>query len=306
MSLGLNSGDEIIMPSFNYVASAETAALLNLKPVFCDVDENSFLIDPADLEAKITRKTRAVVVVHLFGQSPNMTELVNIADNNELFLIEDNAQALGAVCDFSGDQKNKTGSIGKINTTSFFPTKTLGCYGDGGAILTNEKQLADIAKSLTKHGQQQKYMYDRIGCNSRLDTIQAAILDVKLKYLDENNAKRQKIAANYHDVLSDIPDIITPQCSGYSSHVYHQYVLRIMGRKRDQVRKKLTENNIQSMIYYPKPLHLQKAYEYLGHHENSLPVSEKVCEEVLAIPIDPNLAEDDQCLIAETIKKALR
>lgn len=304
MALDLKPGDEVIMPSFNYVASAETAVLLNLKPVFVDVHPETFNMDERLIEEKISSKTKAIVAVHLFGQMANMDAILRIANQHNLYVIEDNAQALGSEYSFADGRRVKSGTLGHINTSSFFPTKNLGCFGDGGAVLTGDEELARKCTMLTRHGQQVKYMYETIGCNSRLDTVQAAILGVKLKHLDSYAAARQLAASRYDKLLMEIDGITVPARNSFSTHVFHQYVVRIEG-KRDELKEYLGKNGIPSMIYYPCPLHLQNAFKFLGYEEGSLPVSEELCKEVLALPMHTELTEREQEVVVSKISEAL-
>ncbi|GET20362.1 DegT/DnrJ/EryC1/StrS family aminotransferase [Prolixibacter denitrificans] len=306
MALGLEPGDEVIMPAFNYVASAEAAALLRLKPVFVDVHPDTYNIDVDQLEKVITSKTRAIVVVHLFGQSADMEPILSLAWKHQIKVIEDNAQALGAVYSFQDGTQHKAGVMGDIGTTSFFPTKTLGCYGDGGAIFTNNEELAKVSRMIASHGQAKKYTFERIGLNSRLDTMQAAILRVKLKRLDEWNRFRQAAAVVYDELLGDVEGIVTPSRSGFSTHVFHQYVVRVTGKSRDKVKDRLKAAGIPSMVYYPSPLHLQKAFAYLGYNEGDFPVAEKLCDEVLALPIHTELQREEQEQIVSKLKEIIR
>jgi dTDP-4-amino-4,6-dideoxygalactose transaminase len=304
MALGLKPDDEIIMPSFNYVASAEAASLLGLKPVFVDAHEDTFFIDEKLIEEKITQKTKAIVAVHLFGQMGNMEAIMAIANKYNLKVIEDNAQAIGAEYTFSNGSSILSGNIGHISTISFFPSKNLGCFGDGGAILTNDKELAKKADMISKHGQKEKYNYEYIGCNSRLDTLQAAILRVKLKYIKQYNEKRQAAALIYDELLGNSDRVFIPVRNNFSSHVYHQYVIKIPNQ-RNKVKELLKDNGIPSMVYYPSPLHLQKAFEYLSNKKESLPVTERLCKEVLALPIHTELAEETQRYIIEQLLKVI-
>lgn len=306
MALGLEPGDEIIMPAFNYVASAEAAALMGLKPVFVDVHPDTYNIDVDQLEKVITSKTKAIVVVHLFGQSANMEPLLSLARKHEIRVIEDNAQALGAVYSFQDGTQHKAGVMGDIGTTSFFPTKTLGCYGDGGAIFTNNEELASVSRMIASHGQAKKYTFERIGLNSRLDTMQAAILRVKLKRLDEWNRARQEAAAVYDELLGNMEGTVRPSRSEFSTHVFHQYVVRVTEKSRDEVKDALKASGIPSMVYYPSPLHLQKAFAYLGYREGDFPVAEKLCNEVLALPIHTELRRDEQEQIVSKLKEIIR
>jgi len=291
-SLGLKSGDEVLMPSFNYVASAEAAALIGLKPVFVDVWEDSYNINENLIEELITSATKAIVVVHLFGQSANLEPILKIAKRFDLKVIEDNAQSLGTDYAFSNEKMQKTGTIGDMSIHSFFPTKNLGCFGDGGAISTNDKDLAARALKISRHGQGQKYAYEMIGCNSRLDTLQAAILSVKLKYI-ENYLQCRKEAGKYYDqFLSNIQGIIRPVESPWTHHTYNQYVIRVP--ERDKIKESLKVAGIPTMIYYPSPLHLQKGYSYLGYQPGDFPVAEKLCNEVLALPMHTELMHEEQ------------
>ncbi|GET30605.1 DegT/DnrJ/EryC1/StrS aminotransferase family protein [Prolixibacter sp. SD074] len=306
MALGLEPGDEVIMPAFNYVASAEAAALLRLKPVFADVHPDTYNINVNQLEKVITSKTKAIVVVHLFGQSADMEPVLSLARKHQLKVIEDNAQALGAVYTFPDGTQHKAGVMGNIGTTSFFPTKTLGCYGDGGAIFTNNQELATVSRMIARHGQGEKYTFERIGLNSRLDTVQAAILRVKLKRMDEWNRFRQEAAAVYDELLGNIKGIVIPSRSNFSTHVFHQYVIRVTGKPRDEVKEALKEAGIPSMVYYPSPLHLQKAFAYLGYREGDFPVAEKLCNQVLALPIHTELQRGEQEQIVLKLKEIIQ
>ena len=303
MALGLKHGDEVLMPAFNYVAAAEAAVLLGLKPVFVDVWEDSFNINENLLEAKITKATKAIVAVHLFGQAANMSALLDIAIKYGLALIEDNAQSLGCDYIFHSGSKSKTGTIGHIGINSFFPTKNLGCFGDGGAIFTNDQTLAKKIDMISKHGQGQKYAYELIGCNSRLDTVQAAVLRVKLRYLMEYIERRINSAQLYDKLLDSVSDVIRPGRKNYSAHTFNQYVIRI--KEREKVQELLKETGIPTMVYYPSPLHLQKAYAYLGYRQGDLPVSEMLCDEVLALPIHTEITNEQQEYIIHTLAKII-
>ena len=298
-ALGLKPGDEVLMPPFNYVASVEAAALLGLKPVFVDVWENSFNINENLIQERITKATKAIVVVHLFGQSANLEPILDIARQNGLKVIEDNAQSLGSAYTFSNGTKKMTGAIGEINIHSFFPTKNLGCFGDGGAISTNDPDLAQRATMISRHGQGEKYSYEMIGCNSRLDTLQAAILRVKLRYLNDYIQSRRDAGQYYDQLLEDSPHIIKPIESNWAHHTYNQYIIKLKGR--DRVKDLLKKAEIPTMIYYPSPLHLQKAYAYLGYKEGDFPVAERICHEVLALPIHTELARQEQEYIVSTL-----
>ena len=302
MSLGLKPGDEVITSPFTFVATVEVIALLGLKPVFVDINADDFNIDIHQLADKISPTTRAIVPVHLFGQSCNMEALMKIAGQYKLGVVEDNAQAIGAKITYSDGTVKNAGTIGDIGTTSFFPSKNLGGYGDGGAIITDDSELAIKMHAICNHGSKIRYYHDIVGVNSRLDTLQAAILEVKLAYLDDYIRGRQAAAARYDTLLSEIPGITTPFQSPYSTHVYHQYTLKV-DRNREGLQKFLNQNGISSAIYYPVPLHLQKAYQYYGYKPGDFPVTEKVSELVLSLPIYPEIGNDTQEYIADKIKK---
>ena len=301
MALDLKPGDEVILPVHTYVATAEVIALLGLVPVFIDVQANTFNLDVAQLESKITPQTKAIVPVHLYGQCADMEPVLAIANRHELFVIEDTAQALGAEYTFANGTKKKAGTMGVIGTTSFFPSKNLGCFGDGGAIFTDDKALAEKIKMIANHGQRIKYHHDIIGINSRLDTIQAAILNVKLKYLDDYAKRRNDAAAFYDRELATIPGVKTPHRAGNSTHVYHQYTLKV--ERRDELKKYLEDLGIPTMIYYPVPLHFQKAYARAGFGEGSFPVTEQLSKTVISIPIHTEMKTAELAFITESIKK---
>jgi len=305
MALGLQPGDEIIVPAFNYVATAETAALLQLKPVFVDADPQTFNMDPALIEKAIGPKTKVIVPVHLFGQACDMDTIMAIAEKHALFVIEDNAQAIGAQMTNGKYAGKMLGTIGHIGTTSFFPSKNLGCMGDGGAVYTNDSAIATTIQKIANHGQKQKYVYELIGTNSRLDTLQAAILNVKLSHLQEFTEARQKAAAKYDELLSQIEGIEIPNRMAASSHVFHQYTIKLdSAEKRNELKSYLSEKGVQAMIYYPQSLHLQKAYAYLGHTKDEFPVSIDLCTRVLSLPMHSELKEKDVAEICEIIKEA--
>jgi dTDP-4-amino-4,6-dideoxygalactose transaminase len=302
-TIGLKTGDEVIMPSFNYVASAEAAALLGFKPVFVDVHEDTFNLNENLIEANITQNTKAIVVVHLFGQSANMEPILEIAARFGVKVIEDNAQSLGSAYCFSDGVRKMTGNMGDISTHSFFPTKNLGCFGDGGAITTNIDLYGQVAGMISRHGQGQKYSYEMVGCNSRLDTLQAAILRVKLRCLDKYLQSRIEAGHLYNQLLEDFPKIVRPAEMQWSKHTYNQYVIRI--GERDKLIDKLKEMAIPTMVYYPSPLHLQKAYAYLGYKSGDLPVSEKLCKEVLALPIHTEITPQEQEQVINALVKLI-
>jgi UDP-2-acetamido-2-deoxy-ribo-hexuluronate aminotransferase len=303
MALDLRPGDEVILPVHTYVATAEVLALLRLTPVFVDVNEHTFNIDVGQIEGKITNKTKAIVPVHLYGQCADMEPILEIANRYGLYVIEDAAQALSASYIFSNNQKKKAGTLGTIGTTSFFPSKNLGCFGDGGAIFTNDKDLSEKLKMIANHGQKMKYQHDIVGVNSRLDTLQAAILRVKLKYLDQYTAKRNEVAAFYSRELSSLHWLATPFQSAYSTHVYHQYTLTVTSDDRDDLKTFLESKGVPTMIYYPVPLHLQKAYRKKGSEEGSFPVTEKLSKRVISLPIHTEMTPDELAFICDTIKK---
>ncbi|MEW6773926.1 MAG: DegT/DnrJ/EryC1/StrS family aminotransferase [Bacteroidota bacterium] len=301
MALGLKPGDEVITADFTYVATAEVIGLLGLKPVLVDVYPDTFDINIEAIEKNITSKTRAIVPVHLFGQSANMEALLDLAKKYNLYIIEDNAQAIGADYVFSNGTKQKTGTIGHIGCTSFFPSKNLGCFGDGGAIMTNDDELAKKCRMIASHGQSQQYVHDVLGVNSRLDSIQAAILNVKLKYLNEYISNRQKAAAFYDKAFSNHPEIIVPKRKSNSTHVFHQYTIQVKNGKRDNLRQYLNENGVPSMIYYPIPLHLQKAYQDPRYKQGDFPVTEQLCASVLSLPMHTELNENILQQITSTL-----
>ena len=306
MSLNLSPGDEIITSNFTFASTAEVVLLMGLKLKLVDINEQTFNIDPLSIEKAITSKTKAIIPVHLFGQSAEMEKIVEIANQYQLQIIEDNAQALGASYTFKDGEKKKTGTIGDIGTTSFFPSKNLGAYGDGGAIFTNNDSLAKNIRILANHGMDKRYYHDLVGLNSRLDSMQAAILDVKLKYLDNYNEIRRNSALRYSNNLKGINNIITPNIpSDSQSHVFHQYTLRISDSKRDSLAEYLTKNSIPFGIYYPVPLHKQKAY-YSPEVDNKLfPVTNKAVKEVISLPMHTELSIEQIDYISEKVIKFL-
>ena len=292
MALDLKPGDEVITPSFTYVATTEVIALLRITPVFVEVNPNTFCVDPAAIEKAITPNTRAIVPVHLYGQSANMEAIMAIAQKHNLFVIEDNAQAIGSDFRFSDGSIKKTGIIGTIGTTSFFPSKNLGCYGDGGAIFTNDDSLANKLRMIANHGQSKRYYHDLVGCNSRLDTIQAAILNIKLKNLDVYIEARRKAADYYDKAFANHAKISTPYRASYSNHVFHQYTLILEGVDRDALNKFLADQQIPSMIYYPVPAHRQKMFEAFGGGNYILKTTDWLTERVISLPIHTELDEE--------------
>ncbi len=292
MVLGLKPGDEVITTNFTFIATAEVVALLGLKLVLVDPDPGNFNISVEAVRKAITSKTRAIVPVHLFGQCADMERLMEIAKNHNLFIIEDAAQATGADYFFSDGTTKKAGTIGHIGTTSFFPSKNLGCYGDGGALYTNDETFAKKLRSIANHGMKEKYHYDNIGVNSRLDTIQAAILRVKLKYLSQFNSSRNNVAEQYDKAFAECPFLTVPERVSYSSHIFHQYTIRVNNGKRDELKKFLESKKIPSMVYYPGPLHLQNVYSFLNYKESDFPVTTTLCSEVLSLPMHPEMEKE--------------
>ncbi|MEM9685484.1 MAG: DegT/DnrJ/EryC1/StrS family aminotransferase [Bacteroidota bacterium] len=302
MGLGLQSGDEVITADFTFAATVEVIALLNLTPVLVDVDKDTFNINIEALKKAITPKTKAIVPVHLFGQCANMDAVMDIAAAHQLYVIEDNAQAIGAVYTSKDGSKAKTGTIGHVGTTSFFPSKNLGCYGDGGAVFTNDDDLAYTLRGIVNHGMYKRYHHDVIGVNSRLDAIQATILRAKLPLLDTYNQKRSAAAGAYNEAFKDQPDISTPVHVGDAeSHVYHQYTLRITNGRRDELMQFLSENNIPYGVYYPIPLHRQKAYEDKRYSEIDFPVTNQLVKEVISLPMHTELDEEQLRYIASKV-----
>ncbi len=302
MALGLQPGDEVIVPSFTYVATAEVIALLHLKPVMVDVHPDTFNITAELVEAAITPKTKAIVPVHLFGQSADMESIMQVTEKHGLFVVEDNAQAIGADYFFKTGKTQKAGTIGHIGTTSFFPSKNLGCYGDGGALMTNDDALAAQIRMIANHGQRKKYYHEVVGVNSRLDSLQAAILSVKLQYLDAYAAARQSAAAYYDEAFKEIEDIQIPVRQHNSTHVFHQYSLLIKEGRRDELQQYLAERGIPSMIYYPVPLYRQNAFKQYVPEGFQLPVTERLCGEVISLPIHTEMDEELLKYISGSIK----
>jgi dTDP-4-amino-4,6-dideoxygalactose transaminase len=301
MALGLKPGDEVITPDFTFISTVEVSALLGLTPVIVDVEPGTFNIDVKALEKAITPRTRAIIPVHLFGQCAHMEALLTLAEAHNIVVIEDVAQALSADYILADGKKSKAGTLGRMACTSFFPSKNLGCFGDGGAMITNDPELAATLSALTHHGMRKRYYYDLTGVNSRLDTLQAAILRVKLNYLDEYSASRNRAADWYDKHLSHLPGIAIPERSPFSTHVFHQYTLRLQQIDRDAFMKYLEARGIPSMIYYPYPLHLQQAFRYLGYREGEFPVTEKLCQQVVSLPMHTELDEEQLRYITDTI-----
>lgn len=303
MALGLEPGDEVITPSFTYIATTEVIALLRLTPVFVDVDPKTFCLDIEQLEKSITPKTKAIVPVHLYGQAANMEAIMQLAAAHGLYVIEDNAQAIGCDYHFMDGSSKKTGSIGTVSGTSFFPSKNLGCYGDGGAIMTNDDELAIKLKMVANHGQSKKYYHEMVGCNSRLDTIQAAVLEIKLKHLDNYIGARRQVADFYDAAFGKHPKITIPYRAPYSRHVFHQYTLLLQGVDRDGLNEYLSRQNVPSMIYYPVPAHRQKMFAAFGSGTTDLPVTDWLTERVLSLPIHTEMEEEQlQCITSKILE----
>ncbi len=305
MALDLKSGDEVILPVFTYVATAEVIGLLDLVPVMVDVDPETFCIDVALIEQKITPKTKAIVPVHLFGQCANMDVIMDIAAKYNLYVIEDTAQAIGAKWKKSNSQEQMAGTIGNIGTTSFFPSKNLGCYGDGGALMTNDDVLAQKIRMICNHGQSVQYVHDIIGLNSRLDSIQASVLNAKLPHLKNYEAARNQAAKWYDELLGDHPNIKIPKRNSQSSHVFHQYTIRLVGLDRDLIRQQLADKGIPSMVYYPIELHRQKAFEKYWDGIEYLPISAQLVKSVLSLPMHTEMTYEMVEYICLEFKKLI-
>ena len=301
MALGLKAGDEIITPSFTYIATVEVAALLNIKPIFVEVDKRTFCIDPEAIEKAITPKTKAIVPVHLYGHAANMEQIMAIAAKHNLPVIEDNAQAIGCDYTFSDGTVKKTGSIGTIGCTSFYPSKNLGAFGDGGAMFTDDDELAVKLRMIASHGQSKRYYHDVVGCNSRLDAMQAAILNIKLTHLDEYISARRKAADFYDKAFAENKFITVPFRDGNNKHVFHQYTLTLNNVDRDALSQYLTDNGIPNMIYYPVPAHRQKMFDAFGGSSFDLPITDWLTERVISLPIHTELDEEQQTVIANKV-----
>lgn len=305
LSLNLPPGAEVIVPAFTYVATLEAAALLGLTPVLVEVLPDTFNVDPAAVRAALTPRTGAVVAVHLFGQCSDLEELTLICRAAGVALIEDNAQALGATFTFASGRVAYAGTVGEVGTTSFFPSKNLGCLGDGGALFIRDAARAALLRQLANHGQSQKYLHQRIGLNSRLDTLQAALLRVKLRHLPAAQAARQALAARYDAALAGWPGLCIPAREGRSSHVFHQYTLKIDGvGRRDAVQAYLQAHGVPSAVYYPLPVHAQPAYAHLGYRLGQFPVAERLCQQVLSLPVHPGLSEAQQAHVVAMLGQA--
>lgn len=292
MSLDLKPGDEVITSDFTFIATIEVIALLGLKPVLIDPDPNSFNITAEKIQEAVTERTKVILPVHLFGQCAEMEAIMKIASERNIYVIEDTAQAIGSDYIFSDGKRKKAGTIGTLGTTSFFPSKNLGCFGDGGAIICNDQKLATKIRSIVNHGMSKKYYHDFVGVNSRLDTIQAAILRVKLKHLDRFNDARRKAADTYNKAFNFTKGITTPKQSSFSSHIFHQYTLRLDAEDRDSLKEYLNLKSIPSMVYYPVPLHKQKAYSYLGLDDSDYIITGQLCKSVLSLPMHTEFSEE--------------
>ena len=301
MALGLQPGDEVITSDFTFAATVEVVGLLKLKIVLVDVDPNTYCIDTDKLKKAITPKTKAIIPVHLFGQCANMEAIMQIANDHQIAVVEDTAQAIGASYTFNDGTTKKAGTIGMLGTTSFFPSKNLGCYGDGGALFTNDDNLAEIARSIVNHGMKVRYYYDRIGVNSRLDTIQAAILRVKLRHLDEYAAARNKAAAYYDEAFKNHPNIKTPVRDEKSTHVFHQYTLVGCSVDNFELQKRLTQKGVPCMIYYPVPLHTQEAYRTPEMKDEDYDVTNGLCKSVFSLPMHTELTQEELKYITTTV-----
>lgn len=301
MALGLKPGDEVITSDFTFAATVEVVGLLQLKIVLVDVDPNTYCIDTDKLKKAITSKTKAIIPVHLFGQCANMEAIMQIANEYQIAVVEDVAQAIGASYTFNDGTTKKAGTIGALGTTSFFPSKNLGCYGDGGALFTNDDTLAEIARSIVNHGMKVRYYYDRIGVNSRLDTIQAAILRVKLRHLDEYAAARNKAAAYYDEAFKNHPNIKTPVRDEKSTHVFHQYTLVGCSVDNFELQKRLTEKGVPCMIYYPVPLHTQEAYRTPEMKDEDFEITNGLCKSVFSLPMHTELTNEELKYITTTV-----
>jgi len=305
MGLGLEPGDEVITPSFTFIATTEVVALLGLKPVFAEVDSKTFCLDPHSVEKQITKKTKAIVPVHLYGQSAPMREIMDLAAKYGLKVIEDNAQAIGGDYYFPDGKTKKTGTIGTVGTTSFFPSKNLGAYGDGGALFTGDDDLAERFRKVANHGQKTRYYHELVGCNSRLDSIQAAVLNVKLPLLDDYILRRRKAADAYDQALGVHPKITTPYRAPYSNHVFHQYTILVEGTDRNKLNAFLASKKIPSMIYYPVPAHRQQMFAAFHSDQQKLEVTDWLTERVISLPMHTELDEEQIGFIAKSVLEFL-
>lgn len=302
MALNLQPGDEVITADFTFAATVEVISLLKLNSVLVDVDYDTFTISPDAIRKAITPKTKAIIPVHLFGQCANMEEIIQIANEHNLYVIEDNAQAIGSEYTFRNGTRKKSGTMGIIGTTSFFPSKNLGCYGDGGALFTNNDELAHKIRGIVNHGMYKRYYHDEIGVNSRLDSLQAVVLNAKLPLLDSYNEKRRKAADYYDQAFSNHPNLVIPvRMENYSTHVFHQYTLKVINSDRDALQKYLSEREVPAMIYYPVPLRKQKAYDNGNYKDEDFPATNKLINEVISLPMHTELQDDQLKYITETV-----
>lgn len=302
MALNLQPGDEVITADFTFAATVEVISLLKLNSVLVDVDYDTFTISPDAIRKAITPKTKAIIPVHLFGQCANMEEIIQIANEHNLYVIEDNAQAIGSEYTFRNGTRKKSGTMGIIGTTSFFPSKNLGCYGDGGALFTDNDELAHKIRGIVNHGMYKRYYHDEIGVNSRLDSLQAVVLNAKLPLLDSYNEKRRKAADYYDQAFSNHPNLVIPvRMENYSTHVFHQYTLKVINSDRDSLQKYLSEREVPAMIYYPVPLRKQKAYDNGNYKDEDFPATNKLINEVISLPMHTELQDDQLKYITETV-----
>jgi UDP-2-acetamido-2-deoxy-ribo-hexuluronate aminotransferase len=302
MAVGLKPGDEVIVPAFTYVATAEVIALLGLIPVMVDVDADTFNVNIEGIKAAITSKTKCIVPVHLYGQAADMEAIMQIAEEHKLWVIEDNAQAIGSDYTFSDGRTAKTGTIGHIGCTSFYPSKNLGCYGDGGAIMTNDDALGTLLHKIANHGQSIRYYHDVVGCNSRLDSIQAVVLGAKLPHLDDYCDARRKVADYYDAAFANVDALETPFRAAYTTHVFHQYTLKVKNGKRDELKQYLDEQKVPNMIYYPVPLYKQEAFKASSNGLEYLDNTEELCKEVISLPIHTEMNEEQLAYICDKVK----
>lgn len=303
MALDLKPEDEVIVPSFTFISAAEVVSLLGLKLVLADVDENSFCLTEENIRRVLTDKTKVIIPVHLFGQNADMSAIMCLAKERGIYVVEDACQSIGSKCQQEDGSWRSSGTMGDLGCTSFFPSKNLGCYGDGGAVFTQSDALAEKVRSLANHGMTVRYHHDHIGVNSRLDSLQAAVLDVKLKYLDDFITARRTAADYYSAHLKGLPSLVLPVVSAHSSHVWHQYTIRVTDGRRDELQIFLKENGVPSMVYYPIPIHQQKAYHGSSVSHRAFPISERLSDEVLSLPMHTELDEEQLHHIVETIRK---
>ncbi len=301
MALGLQPGDEVITPSFTYIATVEVAALLNIKPIFVEVNKQTFCLDPEAIEKAITPKTKAIIPVHLYGHAADMEKIMAIATKHNLFVIEDNAQGIGCTYTFRDGTSKKTGTIGHIGCTSFYPSKNLGAFGDGGAMFTDDDELANKLRMIASHGQSKRYYHDVVGCNSRLDAVQAAVLTIKLRRLDNYILARRKAADFYDAAFANNEKITTPFRAANQQHVFHQYTLQLTNVNRDELSQYLTDNGVPNMIYYPVPAHKQKMFDAFGGNNFNLPITDLLTDCVISLPIHTELDEEQQTFITTKV-----